>query len=132
MTTTSFELISDLYKDARGFRPGSAWMAAFDAKPFAEQEAIWDSLQEELEARIDEDKSREEVALANFKARLQDTIGLGAGDFATALRWVMDDEEDLEFFLYKQGIESQLGYEVVASWGVGYEARGYGLYKVAA
>lgn len=132
MTTLAneFELISDLYKDARGFRPSTEWIRNFDSKPYAEKVRIWESLQAEVVDSINEDRAREERKLAEFKALLVRTIEAGAGDFATALRWVMDDEVDLEFFLYKQGIESNLGYEVVASWGVGYEYRPGGLYIV--
>lgn len=59
-----FELISDLHKDARGFRPSSRWMAAFRASTHAEQEAEWNALCAELERSMAEEKAAEERATA--------------------------------------------------------------------
>lgn len=124
-----FELISDLHKDALGYRPSAEWTRDFNSKSHSEKVRIWESLQADVETSIDRDRAVEEKALTAFKALLISAIEVGAADFATALRWVMDDETDLEFFLYKHGIHSNLGYEIVASWGVGYEYRDMGLYK---
>lgn len=119
-----FDLISDLHKDARGFRPSQAFLENFNSLPPSHQEAVWKQLQLELEWAEENARSYETRQLADFKAMLQKCIDCGAGDFATALRWAMDDEEDVSYFLYKQGIESSQGYAEVLSWGIGYEYRG--------
>ena len=50
----------------------------------------------EQEAQIEQERE------AEFKALIQDTIGLGAGDEETALRWLTQDEE----FYHSQDVES--------------------------
>ena len=56
--------------------------------------AVSESMEEE--ARIEQERE------AEFKALLQDTIELGAGDEETALRWLTQDEE----FYHSQDVES--------------------------
>lgn len=109
-TADTFELISDLYKDARGFRPSQDWLRNFDSLPYAEQEAIWDRLVIEMDESVAEEDCREAAALADFRALIQETIALGATDGATALRWLRDADEargdDLSYFLWGHGLNS--------------------------
>lgn len=115
----AFELISDLHKDARGTRPTMDWMQAFTESTYEEQEAIWESLCDELEQREAERRADEADALAVFERRLEDMQADYGIDLATALRWDMDAFEvdiagaietfgdatqEIEFYLWKQGI----------------------------
>jgi len=96
----------ELYKDVHGFRPRHMDMKSMSD---AELESERDSLirQSEIEqAREEEDKAR---AVEEFKALIQRTIELGAGDEETALRWLTQDEkfyhiQDVEHYVWKQGI----------------------------
>lgn len=100
-----FELISDLHKDARGFRPSSDWMTRFRASSFAEQEAEWNALCAELDRAMEEEERAQQQAITRFEARVSDLIASGAGDRATAIRWIVDAEgcaDDLPFY----GMES--------------------------
>lgn len=111
LTQSDFALISDLHKDARGFRPSQDWLRSFDGKTYAEKEAIWDGLIREMDASVEAEKAGEARALAALEARIADTIALGAGDYATAVRWLMQasDETDVAYWLWQNGISS---YEV--------------------
>tara|TARA_R110000772_G_scaffold245860_1_gene359430 strand:- start:233 stop:643 length:411 start_codon:yes stop_codon:yes gene_type:complete len=117
MTTTittekseALSLLSDIYKDAYGCRPRGVYNG----------EAM--SL-EEINAEIDEVhatsmmnmKMEEAYALkceVAFKELVQDTIGFGANDEKTALKWLFDghlgdnevDYFEIEGFLYHYGI----------------------------
>lgn len=132
-TTNDFELISDLHKEARGFRPSSAWFAHFDTLTYAEKEAVWDGLIREADASRDEEEARERAAVEDFRKLLQMNIDLGARTMENALRWVLEayEDDDLEYVLWKNGILNSRFVQEVLSWGVGYEYRGGRLRHIA-
>lgn len=85
------QFYSDFHKSLYGFRP----------RPSAEQ---WMSLTW-LEARIAElhaaapaieaeERESERLAIAAFETLVQNTMALGAGDRATAIRWLRDATGD--------------------------------------
>jgi len=117
----SFELISNLHKDARGTRPTADWMAAFDAQNEAEKTNMFDSLCEELDATIADDAARHEAARVAFELRINGMAEDYAVDQATALRWDMEGhdvhplcaiaahgtmDQEVEFYLWQQGLAS--------------------------
>ena len=102
--------LSDLHKEARGFRPRSdhfwgQWAAADnDGK-----QAIWDGLIKEMEDRQSEELAAEHRALANFEARIAEYVALGASDRETAIRWILqaeglDNEYDAGYICYCLGL----------------------------
>lgn len=97
---TSFPLISDLHKDARGFRPSADFMAHFKALAHDAQQAIWDGLCAELEITMADERAAKERAAAAFEARVTATIDAGARDRATAIRWIIDAEGQAEDVAY--------------------------------
>lgn len=104
---TSFELIRDLHKDARGFRPSAEWMEVFNTAAQARQQAIWDMLCEELAENEAREQEARAAASAAFEVRVADLIAMGAGDRATAIRWIADAEDcadDLGFMCYRLGL----------------------------
>lgn len=86
-------IISDLHKDARGFRPSVAWMHAWKTSNEEEKQGIWDSLCNELESEIEYEKKMQEKALSELQERIQETISLGAGDEITAIKWILEGEK---------------------------------------
>ena len=99
------QIYSDLYKEANGFRP-----QGINYHEWSENElsASFDRLVKQSEANAVEEKKQSVVAVAVFKALVQRTIKMGAGDEKTALRWLYDAEnveEDYEFFAYKHQIQ---------------------------
>lgn len=139
---SAFELIRDLHKDARGFRPSVDWMEAFNASTFEEQEATWESLCDELERREAHERDEEAHALAVFERRLEDMVADYGIDLATALRWDMESFEvdvnetlayhgtasqEIEFYFWKQGLAQKEWPRYVA---LAYKAYGLNQYGV--
>jgi len=109
MYTYSDELISDLHKDARGFRPHEAFYEGWTQSDDDNKQAIWDGLCREMDRREEMEARNEAYLLAKFKEEVQSYIELGAGDRQTALRWMTQDEtfyhsQDVEHWVWKQGI----------------------------
>jgi uncharacterized protein YhaN len=105
-------LISDLHKDARGFRPSVDRHAAYAAMPTAALAREWDGLCAELDRSMAHEAEAQARAAARFEARVADLRAAGAGDRATALRWLFQ-ADDLA--------------EDVAHYGLSYAAWEYGL-----
>jgi hypothetical protein len=104
--TFSTEIFSDLHKDAYGFRPRGHEF--YDATPERKQE-IWDYLCQVVEDNIVAEREHEARALRDFEAWVANTIALGAGDRATALRWMTSSEDfyhsqSVEHWVWNQGI----------------------------
>jgi hypothetical protein len=102
--------LSDLHKDARGFRPRSdAFWARWNEADNDGKQAIWDGLIVELDASLKAEKAAEQHALHDFDVLVEKTIEHGAGDRETALRWLtqgdtFDHSQDVESWVWAQGI----------------------------
>jgi hypothetical protein len=93
MSTYDESIISDLHKDAYGFRPSQYWWQEWKASDEDGKQAIWDYLCEAVDAEIAAQKVRDEEALQDFEARVEQTIQLGAPDRDTAILWIVDSLE---------------------------------------
>lgn len=84
-------LISDMHKDAYGFRPrGEQFWSSLTTVDACR--AKLEELDEAVGAVIAEDAAREAKAVERFEALVQTMINHGASDRATALRWALDTE----------------------------------------
>ena len=90
--TFSTELFSDLHKDALGFRP-RAHSFYNEATTDAERQRMWDYLCQILEENMAAEREHEARAVRDFEAEVENVIALGAGDRATALRWITSSED---------------------------------------
>ena len=92
--------ISDASKDAQG------WRVRMDITnmTFAELEEECSYWSDRVVESIDYEKKEADRAVEEFKALVQRTIEMGAGDEQTALRWLVQDEQDVEHWVYRQGI----------------------------
>jgi hypothetical protein len=105
--TFDSNVVSDLHKEAYGFRPGQGWWAAWKDMDDQGRQEEWDR----LSAAADEEALREQAAQQRAEerwnlhiAQLMRTNGI---DRATALRWdmdAMDCDGDAGFYCYKWGI----------------------------
>ena len=102
--------LSDLHKDARGFRPRSEffWASWKEACNDGKQ-VIWDNLVNEMVESQEAAAAYEQARVEEFKALVEKTMGHGAPDRATALRWITDGEtfhhpQDVEHFVWEHGI----------------------------
>ena len=101
--------VSDLHKDARGFRPHAAFMEGWNASDDENKQAIWDGLIRELERHQAWEAIREREALSEFQGELEILIESGAGDRQTALRWMTETEtfhnsQSVEHWVFRRGI----------------------------
>ena len=90
MSTYDESIISDLHKDVYGFRPRQDWWANWNAITEDAKQAIWDYLCDECDAQIVAQKVRDDEALKDFQARVEQTMKLGAPDRDTAILWIVD------------------------------------------
>jgi hypothetical protein len=66
------QIVSDLHKDARGFRPSQDWWSMWkDALPAGKQ-LIWDNLLDELDAEIERDRQEKDQATLAFEAKISE------------------------------------------------------------
>jgi hypothetical protein len=93
MSDFDFSCVSDLYKDAYGSRPSTWWFQQWNSKSLAEKHKTWDTLVEIVSENIEAEKEHEARALRDFEAQVANLIELGAGDRATALRWMTSEDE---------------------------------------
>ena len=83
-------IISDLHKDARGFRPTWHWMQTWYAASNAEKQWIWDNLCKELDEELAREKAEQAAAIASFESSVAACLENGAADRETAIRWVLE------------------------------------------
>ena len=107
--TYSDDCFSDLHKDVYGFRPRGVIMDNWDMMGPTRKQARWDELCAQLEANTKFELKQAAEAVERFKARVQDVIELGAGNYTTAISWIVGPEtfyheQDVEHFVWEQGI----------------------------
>ena len=118
MTYTFDEnIVSDLHKDAHGFRPDAAWLLGWKNSTDDQKQSIWDHLCEELEANMAAEKQAEAQALNEFRAEIRDVMDLVSCKWHDALSHLLIGEgydvgyntyeQDFDYFLWDRG----LGYE---------------------
>ncbi len=84
------DTISDLYKDAYGFRPGEYFWETWEDASDDQKQVIWDDLVEQLRRSNEMLADMEAIALAKFEAQIAKTMELGARDRETAIRWIVE------------------------------------------
>jgi len=105
-------IVSDLHKDARGFRPSVYLWDQWNLASNDQKQVIWDSLGEELAREIELEKRLQKQAYFSLMNRIDETLALGAGNVITALKWIMEaeqfDDYDLQYgadyFCYHFGL----------------------------
>ena len=94
----------DFYKEVHGIRP--SWVSHEEAT-VEWYRAELESLQREADAQWEEQLVREGEAVAEFEKSVESLIASGAGDRATAIRWLHeanDTDYDGEFLCYTLGL----------------------------
>jgi len=118
-TTYTFDdrIVSDLYKDAYGCRPGELFWYQWKTVTDDQKQSIWDSLCDDLDREIAREIEAHDRACVRFESRIEQLIGLGAIDRTMAIRWILqaEDLDASEYPAYEE-LEYQLGlpYRYVA------------------
>lgn len=105
--TYDADIVSDLFKDAYGYRPREGFWQRWDSATDAERQEQWDWLLQVCKRRAAEEAEEEQRAIAEFELLVAITITSGAQDRETALRWIMDSSRcdgDWEFLCYEHGL----------------------------
>ena len=88
------DIISDLYKEAYGFRPGLSFIETWNEMSDAEKQAEWDSLCDECDRTWQNEEDSEAYALDAFMQRLDDIQSLSPNlDTDDAIRWILQAED---------------------------------------
>lgn len=92
MTIAQYDeaILSDLHKDARGFRPREFFWNRWNEMTVEEKNAEWLMLCNEVDQSIEEDRAREAAALASYEASITNLMEAGASDRATAIEWLVE------------------------------------------
>ena len=94
MTYTFDEkIVSDLHKDAYGFRPSAGWWDCWNFQNDEGKQAAWNTLLDDLEQSIARERRAEAEAMISLHQRIQGVMLLGAKDEVQALKWIMEAEE---------------------------------------
>lgn len=100
-------LVSDLHKDAYGFRPSQGFWEFWSTASDVEKQKEWDSLCDTLERTIELDRKEQEVAIRRFERRVFELRGLGAKSLDMAISWLhqaYDTGTDDEYLEYMMGL----------------------------
>jgi len=92
--------ISDLHKDAYGFRPDSLFWAAWAAFNVTQKQALWDSMLADLDRSIEEDRRLQEEAVLKFEDRIENLMH-DCTNRQRIVQWLLDSEDcngDVEYF----------------------------------
>ena len=98
--------ISDAHKDAYGFRPRGENYYEWSTEALTEEA---DRLSEAVTRAIEAEEVEKNQAVERFENTVQNLIKIGAGNRATALRWLTDAEtfygyQCVESFVWSHGI----------------------------
>jgi len=109
MYTYDDNTYSDLHKDVYGFRPRAVAMCIWNALTPSEKQTHWTDLCNQLDVNETHERQLEKQRIGEFEARVEDVIGLGAGNRKTALRWIASQEkfyhgQCVEHFVWEQGV----------------------------
>lgn len=101
------DTVSDLHKDAFGFRPSQNWWGFWNSCTDAEKQQEWDKLCDALERSIEREKEDEKYAIEKFEGMIAKSIAAGAKDKETAMRWAMEASDangDWDYFAWLNGL----------------------------
>ena len=109
--TYSDDIISDLHKDARGFRPSEYFWEEWTQSPAEAKQKIWDMLCKEMEDGERQRVIDEAAALVKFRKQVAETMKFCDCNWKKAVEFFADAEDndvtcdqDFDYFLWKQGI----------------------------
>ena len=113
--TWDTDLLSDLHKDARGFRPSREFFETWEFADADTRQAIWNDLIEELDETMAREKEEQQLAIAEFEKSVQNIMLSGAGDRKTAIRWIVDGldcDGDYSYACYLLGLPYEMATEL--------------------
>lgn len=103
MYTYDEQILSDLHKDALGYRPRDMFWAIWSDADSNVKQAIWDDLLVELDSSINEERMRHEMNTHSFEVQVAENMNLGARDRKSAIKWIVQSLNPSEMDLMYGG-----------------------------
>jgi len=83
------QIVSDLHKDAHGYRPTSLfWIDWNNGSPSYKQK-MWDDLLADLDVELERECAEQALAVFSYETQIAKNIALGAGSRAAAIKWIL-------------------------------------------
>lgn len=124
LTDIDMSVLSDMHKDALGYRPNAEFWARVKNMSDEEVRELMDGLQEDVESEILQDAARELASQRIFERSIQTWIDVGAGNRETAFRWMAqaDDlnlsvDQDAEHMLWRAGLAQEFWPQYMTELG---------------
>ena len=113
------DIVSDLHKDAYGFRPSEGFWVNWNCASDDAKQTVWDDLCRSLDMTLAAQKAEFERAIVEYETKIVSIISAGAKDRNTAIRWLIDalelTESDkwygAEYICYKLGLPNSMQSE---------------------
>ena len=84
------QLVSDLHKDAYGYRPCQSFWEDWAAGTDDTRQATWDDLVEDVEREAELERAENQRRVDEFEAKVATQMSYGAADRQTAIVWILD------------------------------------------
>lgn len=91
--TFDSNIVSNLHKDARGFRPSEYFWEEWDQCGDDNRQAMWDNLINEFNNTVAAERDAESTALENFRVQIKAMRKLGAETERQAIKWIFHAEK---------------------------------------
>ena len=108
MYTFDDNIVSDLHKDAYGFRPSKYFWSSWTGSSDAEKQVIWDNLIINLDREMEQEREAQAAAIVRFEERILDTMSVvvsaNRGDVVRYFSDMEGCDDDLEHLEYLMGI----------------------------
>ena len=101
------DLVSDLHKDAYGFRPSQGFWEFWSTASDVEKQKEWDSLCDALDCTIEQERKEHAAAIKQFNQVLDTLYQHAAKNFEDAIKYLhqaYDTDGDDEYLEYMMGL----------------------------
>jgi len=95
--------ISDLHKDAWGHRPSNSFWFYWNCGTDDAKQKIWDDLIDDMVKNDAEEAKIKAENVSNLAKRIKETCKLGARNYRTAIRWILEADELEHDFQHEGG-----------------------------
>jgi hypothetical protein len=121
MYTFDENIVSDLHKDAYGFRPSTYWWQIWSESTDDQKQGTWDDLIDQLNQSMEQEKQAQARAIERFEVDIAKSIEWGARTRAAAIRWLVSayDSSDYyteldkaEYFCYHNNLPYSMANEI--------------------
>ena len=102
--------ISDLHKDAWGYRPSQGFWVRWEASNDDAKQSIWNDLIDDMVKNDAEDAKIKAENASKLAKRIKEVCKLGASNYRTAIRWILE-ADGLEHDKYYGGDQLSLGVQ---------------------